>query len=31
MLKFELQATDPKSGARAGLIHTDHGLALIHN
>ena len=25
MLKFELQATDPKSGARAGLIHTDHG------
>ncbi|MDE6439729.1 MAG: tRNA guanosine(34) transglycosylase Tgt, partial [Bacteroidales bacterium] len=24
-MKFELQATDPKSGARAGLIHTDHG------
>ncbi|WP_258105582.1 tRNA guanosine(34) transglycosylase Tgt [Marinoscillum sp. MHG1-6] len=24
-MKFELQHTDPKSGARAGLIETDHG------
>lgn len=24
-MKFTLQATDKKSGARAGIIHTDHG------
>ncbi len=24
-MKFELQYTDPKSNARAGLITTDHG------
>ena len=24
-MKFELQHTDPKSNARAGLITTDHG------
>ena len=24
-MKFQLQATDPCSGARAGTIHTDHG------
>ena len=24
-MHFELQHTDPKSGARAGLLHTDHG------
>lgn len=26
MMKFELQATDQKSKARAGALHTDHGL-----
>ena len=25
MLTFQLQQTDPKSNARAGLITTDHG------
>lgn len=25
-MKFELLATDPDSGARAGLLHTDHGI-----
>lgn len=25
-MKFELQATDPETGARAGLLHTDHGI-----
>jgi queuine tRNA-ribosyltransferase len=25
-MKFELQHTDPKSSARAGVVHTDHGL-----
>jgi len=24
-MKFELQATDPETGARAGLLHTGHG------
>lgn len=24
-MKFELQAIDPETGARAGLLHTDHG------
>lgn len=25
-MKFELQATDPETGARAGLLHTAHGI-----
>ena len=25
-MKFELQAIDPETGARAGLLHTDHGV-----
>ncbi len=25
-MKFELQAVDPETGARAGLLHTDHGV-----
>jgi len=25
-MKFELQATDPETGARAGLLHTGHGI-----
>jgi queuine tRNA-ribosyltransferase len=26
VLRFELQATCPETGARAGLLHTDHGI-----
>ena len=24
-MTFQLQHTDPKTGARAGVLHTDHG------